>query len=94
VARAARECGAIVTAEEHLLDGGLGAQVAKSVAASQPVSMEFAGIQNTYTESGTPDQLMEKYGLTAPYIVTAVRRVLPRKGTPHRRDLLDREPMC
>ena len=79
VAGAARECGAIVTAEEHLLDGGLGAQVAKSAAASQPVPMEFVGIRNTYAESGTPDQLMEKYGLTAPYIVAAVQRVLQRK---------------
>ena len=79
VAGAARECGAIVTAEEHLLDGGLGAQVAKSVAASHPVPMEFVGIQNTYAESATPDQLMEKYGLTAPYIVSAVKRVLSRK---------------
>lgn len=79
IAGAARECGAIVTAEEHLLDGGLGAQVAKSVAASHPVPMEFVGIQNTYAESATPDQLMEKYGLTAPYIVSAVKRVLKRK---------------
>jgi transketolase len=79
VALAARECGAIVTAEEHLLDGGLGSQVAKSVASSQPVPMEFVGIQNTYAESGTPDQLMEKYGLTAPFIVAAVKRVLKRK---------------
>ncbi len=79
VARAARECGAIVTAEEHLLDGGLGSQVAKSVAASHPVPMEFVGIKNTYAESGTPDQLMEKYGLTAPFIVAAVKRVLARK---------------
>jgi transketolase len=79
VARSARECGAIVTAEEHLLDGGLGAQVAKSAAASHPVPMEFVGIRNTYAESATPEQLMEKYGLTAPYIVDAVRRVLLRK---------------
>jgi transketolase len=79
VAGAARECGAIVTAEEHLLDGGLGAHVAKSVAASHPVPMEFVGIQNTYAESATPDQLIEKYGLTAPYIVAAVKRVLQRK---------------
>jgi transketolase len=79
VARAARECGAIVTAEEHLLDGGLGAQVAKSVAASHPVPIEFVGIRNTYAESGTPEQLMEKYGLTAPYIVQAAQRVLQRK---------------
>lgn len=75
----ARECGAIVTAEEHLLDGGLGSQVARSVAKSHPVPMEFVGINNTYAESATPDELMEKYGLTAPYIVAAVHRVMKRK---------------
>ena len=79
IATAARECGAIVTAEEHLLDGGLGSQVARAVAKHAPVPMEFVGINNTYAESGTPDELMEKYGLTAPYIVKAVRAVLKRK---------------
>src|SRR5262245_38131314 len=79
IATAARECGAIVTAEEHLLDGGLGSQVAKAVAKTVPVPMEFVGINDTYAESGTPDQLMEKYGLTPPYIVKAVNAVLKRK---------------
>ncbi len=79
VALAAQECGAIVTAEEHVLEGGLGSLVAKAAAQSHPVPMEFVGIQNTYAESGTPDQLMEKYGLTAAHIVTAVKRVLQRK---------------
>ena len=79
IARAAEECGAIVTAEEHLLDGGLGSQVARAVTASKPVPVEFVGINNTYAESGTPDELMEKYGLTSPYIVKAVKRVLKRK---------------
>jgi transketolase len=77
--QAARECGAIVTAEEHLLDGGLGSQVARSVAKSHPVPIEFVGINNTYAESATPDELMEKYGLTAPHIIAAVKRVLKRK---------------
>lgn len=77
--QSARECGAIVTAEEHLLDGGLGSQVARSVAKSHPVPIEFVGINNTYAESATPDELMEKYGLTAPHIVAAVKRVLKRK---------------
>jgi transketolase len=79
IAQAASQCGAIVTAEEHVLDGGLGARVAAAVAHSHPVPMEFVGIQNTYAESGAPDQLMEKYGLTAPHIVAAVQRVLKRK---------------
>jgi len=79
IAGAARECGCIVTAEEHVLDGGLGSQVAKAVAKSKPVPMEFVGIRDTYAESGTPEQLMEKYGLTAPYIVAAAKAVLKRK---------------
>jgi transketolase len=79
IAKAAEQCGAIVTAEEHLLDGGLGSQVARAVGKSRPVPMEFVGIDNTYAESATPDQLMEKYGLTAPFIVKAVKAVLKRK---------------
>src|SRR5260370_11145807 len=71
IAQAAEECGAIVTAEEHLLDGGLGSQGARAPARTRPVPMEFVGIRNTYAESATPDQLMEKYGLTAPDIVQA-----------------------
>jgi transketolase len=79
IAQAAQECGAIVTAEEHLLDGGLGSQVARAAARTHPVPIEFVGIQNTYAESATPDQLMEKYGLTAPYIMKAAKAVLRRK---------------
>jgi len=79
VARAAEECGAIVTAEEHLLDGGLGSQVARALSETRPVPVEYVGINNTYAESGTPEQLMEKYGLTAPYIIAAVKRVMKRK---------------
>lgn len=79
VGEAAAECGAIVCAEEHLLDGGLGAHVAQAVGKTHPAPMEFVGIKNTYAESATPEQLMEKYELTAPFIVAAVKRVLQRK---------------
>ena len=79
VATAAKACGAIVCAEEHVLEGGLGSLVARAAAQSHPVPMEFIAIQNTFAESATPDQLMEKYGLTAPSIVEAVRRVVKRK---------------
>jgi transketolase len=79
IAKAALECGCIVTAEEHLLDGGLGARVASAVAKSKPVPMEFVGVRDTYAESATPDQLLEKYGLTTPYIVKAVKTVMQRK---------------
>jgi len=76
---AACRTGAIITAEEHLLDGGLGSQVARAAAAISPVPMEYVGIQDTYAESATPEQLLEKYGLTAKEVLAAARRVLKRK---------------
>jgi transketolase len=79
VAAAAQQTGAIVVAEEHLFDGGLGSRVAMAVAERQPVPMEFIGINNTYAESGSPDELLKKYGLTAKEIVAASHRVLKRK---------------
>jgi len=79
ITRAAEQTGALVVAEEHLLDSGLGVRVAQVVSQTHPAVMEFVGINNTYAESATPDQLMEKYGLTAPYIVKAVKAVLKRK---------------
>lgn len=80
VAAAGRETGAIVTAEEHLLHGGLGSAVAQAAARTSPVPMEFVGLDDTYAESGEPAALLKKYGLTADEIVAAVRRVLERKG--------------
>jgi transketolase len=78
IARAA-ETGAIVVAEEHLEDGGLGVKVAQSAALSSPAVMEFVGIRNTYAESGTPEGLLEKYGLTAAHVAEAARRAIRRK---------------
>ena len=69
------ETGAIVVAEEHLVDGGLGVRVAQVVAETHPVPMEFVGIQNTYAESATPEQLLDKYGLLARDVAAAARRV-------------------
>jgi len=79
IARAAQETGAIVVAEEHLVDGGLGVRVAQVVAESHPAVMEFIGIQNTYAESGSPDELLDKYGLRARNVADAARRVVKRK---------------
>ena len=79
VVAAARETGAIVTAEEQLLHGGLGARVAQVVCGSLPVPMEFVGLDDTYAESGDPEALMRKYGLTAAEVVAAVRRAVGRK---------------
>ncbi len=79
ISKAARETGAIVVAEEHLLDSGLGVRVAQIAAETSPVPMEFVGIDNTYAESGTPDELLDKYGLRAKNVVDAARRALKRK---------------
>jgi transketolase len=76
---AARETGAIVTAEEHLLAGGLGAGVARVIAERHPVPMAFVGIQDRYAESGKPQELLEKYGLTAEHIRLAAEQVIRRK---------------
>jgi transketolase len=77
--RKAAETGAIVVAEEHLVDSGLGVRVAQVAAETRPCVMEFVGVQNTYAESGEPKELLEKYGLTARYIVDAVKRAVARK---------------
>ena len=79
VRRAAVETGAIVVAEEHLVDAGLGVRVAQAVAESQPCPMEFVGIRDTYAESGEAGELMEKYGLVASDVAAAVRKVVARK---------------
>lgn len=79
IARAAAETKAIVVAEEHLKDGGLGVRVAQVVAETNPCVMEFVGIDNTYAESGTPEELLDKYGLVARDVVGAARRALSRK---------------
>jgi transketolase len=79
IRRAAVETGAIVVAEEHLVDSGLGVRVAQAVAELHPCIMEFVGIQNTYAESGASDQLLDKYGLLARDVAAAARRALQRK---------------
>ncbi|MEO7653492.1 MAG: transketolase C-terminal domain-containing protein [Bryobacteraceae bacterium] len=79
ISAAASETGAIVVAEEHLVDGGLGVRVAQVVAETHPCLMEFVGVQNTYAESGSPEQILDKYGLMARDVIAAVRRVLARR---------------
>jgi len=79
VEKCAKETGAIVTAEEHLIGGALSGHVALASVNTCPVPMEFVGL-NSYSESGTPEELMEKYGLTSKEIVKAIRKVLERKA--------------
>ena len=76
---AAKECGAIVTAEEHQIFGGFGSAVAEVVVANSPVPMEFVGVNDTFGESGKPADLIVKYGLKDVNIVEAVKKVLKRK---------------
>ena len=71
--------GCIVTAEEHNYLGGLGESIARVLAQNHPAPQEFVATQDTFGESGTPAQLMEKYGLNANAIAEAARKVLKRK---------------
>ena len=73
IVKAAQETGAIVTAEEHSVIGGLGSAVAEVVVKKCPVKMAMVGQQDTFGESGKPDELKEKYGMTAADIVKAVK---------------------
>lgn len=73
VVRAARETKGIVTVEEHTVIGGLGAAVSQICCEQAPAKVSFVGIRDTFGESGKPDELLEKYGLTAAAIADAVR---------------------
>lgn len=75
ITKAARETGAIVTAEEHNIIGGLGSAVAEVLVENSPVPMKRVGTRDTFGESGKPNELMIKYGLTAAHIVQAVKEV-------------------
>ncbi len=75
----ARETGAIVTAEEHNVFGGLGSAVAEVLVSECPVPVEFVGVEDTFTESGDYEKLLAKYGLSAANIVARAQKVLTRK---------------
>jgi transketolase len=77
---AARETGALVVAEEHLAHGGLGSVVAMAIAETHPVPIRFVNIGDQFGESGAPDALIEKYGLTAAHISEAARAVHAAKS--------------
>lgn len=79
VLEAAKRAGAVVTVEEHQVMGGLGGAVAEFLAKTEPLPMEFIGLQNTFGESGPPAELLEKYGMGAKDIVAAVKKVVRRK---------------
>jgi transketolase len=79
VLKAAQETGAIVTAEDHQIHGGLGGAVAEYLAQTLPTPIEFVAVNDTFGESGKGDELMKKYGVAKDDIVKATHRVLKRK---------------
>ena len=74
-----KKTGCVVTAEEHNFLGGLGESVARTLAENHPTPQEFVATKDTFGESGTPAQLMDKYGLNADAIVKATQKVIRRK---------------
>ncbi len=74
-----KKTGCVVTAEEHFMNGGLGASVAQLLAINAPAPMEMVAINDTFGQSGKPEELMEAYGLTDKAVADAVRKVIKRK---------------
>jgi transketolase len=74
-----KKTGCVVTAEEHNFLGGLGESVARTLSLNHPTPQEFVATNDTFGESGTPEQLMEKYGLNADAIVKASEKAINRK---------------
>ena len=74
----AKECGRIVTVEEHQIMGGMGSAVAEVLARSHPVPMEFVGVHDRFGQSGKPDEIVEHYGMGISHIKQAVKELLLR----------------
>lgn len=75
----AAKTGCVVTAEEHQLNGGLGDAICQTLSCNMPTPVEMVGVHDSFGESGTPDQLLVKYGLDSINIVNAVQKVMQRK---------------
>ena len=78
--QAARETGAIVTAENNMYFGGLGSAVAEVLVENHPIPMKRIGVQDVYAESGPYLDLLKKYGLSSEHIIKAVEEVVRRKN--------------
>ncbi len=79
ILKSVKKTGCAVSAEEHMINGGLGDSVAQVLARYYPGPLEYVGVHDTFGESATPDQLMKKYGLTADKIVEQVKKAIARK---------------
>ena len=75
----AQETKAVVTVEEHQIAGGMGSVIAEYLSQHYPVPMEFIGVKDLFGQSGTPDELLEHYGMGESHIKSAVKRVMLRK---------------
>lgn len=80
VLRSARKTGCVVTAEEHQMNGGLSESIARLLAQKQPLPMEIVAVNDLFGQSGTPDELLDEYGLGVDDIVKAAKRALNRKA--------------
>lgn len=81
ILKSLRKTGAAVVAEEHQVAGGLGSSVALLSASNEPRPLEFVAVNDSFGESGTPDQLLEKYGLSTANIVASAKKAIARKNT-------------
>lgn len=79
ILKSVKKTGCVVSCEEHQANGGLGDAVAQFLSVNLPAPQEYIAVNNSFGESGTPDQLMEKYGLKAANIVAAAQKVISRK---------------
>ncbi|MEN9348516.1 MAG: transketolase family protein [Flavobacteriales bacterium] len=79
IVTSAAQTGAVVTAEEHQIIGGLGSMVAQALSQHHPCPVEHVGVNDSFGESGTPDQLMQKYGLEKENIIAAAKKAIARK---------------
>jgi len=79
IVQSAKKTRAVVSVEEHQVLGGLGGAVAEALAQNMPTPMEFVGMPNSFGESGEPDELLHKYGMTAEHIIKAIKKVIKRK---------------
>ncbi|NNM94993.1 MAG: transketolase family protein [Bacteroidia bacterium] len=79
IIRSVKKTGCAVTAEEHQMNGGLGDSIAQILARQQPSPLEMVAVNDSFGESGTPDELMRKYKLDTPDIINAAERAIARK---------------
>lgn len=79
ILKAARTTGAVLTVEEHQVAGGLGGAVAELLSFRHPVPMDYVGMQDSFGESGKPDELLEKYGMKSGYIVQKAKKLIETK---------------